>query len=228
MILEFTVGKDILKRRGKPPVIDQNLDYYKCKFYLKEMWKGAILSVTFMNDIGYIETVDLGEYDEVLTCLLPARIALGEYFSFYIQSNDNRKTNTVSVALTNHYQEPEKKCNIVSEIFEQIDEKIDDIIYENFQLKCYNKGKLKNVIYLGNIDEELISELVQTNFDTLSSMLATVAFTGSYEDLIDVPETFTPSPHEHLTSDVTDFDDTSDEKTDKLLTFLIKKVNDID
>ena len=30
-------------------------------------------------------------------------------------------------------------------------EKIDDLVYENYQIKCYSNGILKDVIYLGNI-----------------------------------------------------------------------------
>ena len=227
MILEFSLGYDILKRNTKT-VLDYNTDYYKCKFFPKEeIWKGHVLSATFMNDIGYIETVELGEYSELLTCLIPTRIAAGGYCSMYIFSDDNRKTNTISIALTNHYTKAEEKCNVISEIFAHIDEKIDDIIYENYQLKCYSNGILKDVIYLGNIDEELIHELVHNQLQEFKDTLATVAFTGSYNDLVDVPIEFTPSPHTHVVDDIEDLEQSDTQQDDRLLTYLIDEVNQI-
>jgi len=221
MILEFSVGHDILKRNSSPSVVDQNTGYYKCKFFpKKELWSGRELNATFINDLGYIETVKLGEYAELLTCLVPTRIASGGYFRLYIFSEDHIKTNTISVALTNHYQKAEEKCNVISEIFAQVNEKIDDIVYENYQLKFYSDGTLKDVIYLGNIDEDLVINLVKEEIDTFRSTLATVAFTGSYNDLVDVPESFPPSKHSHMTDDVEDFEEADQNNLDKLLSTL--------
>jgi len=225
MILEFNVGNDILKKNNSTTVLDQSADYYKCKFYPKEnIWMGSVLSATFMNDLGYIETVNLGEYSELLTCLVPARIVNGGYFSLYI-SNDHKKTNTISVALTNHYKKAEEKCNIISELFAHINTKIDDVVYENYQLKFYSNGVLSNVIYLGNVDEELIADLVMNQLDTFKSTLAPIAFTGSYNDLVDVPETFTPSQHSHNSDDIEDFDEVSEGNTDNLLSALIDEID---
>lgn len=226
MILEFSVDDDILRRNNSPTVLDQSTDYYKCKFYPKhEIWQGTNMSATFMNDLGYIETVELGECNDLLACLIPTRIALGGYFNFYISSDDNKKTNTVSVALTNHYQKAEEKCNIVSEIFAHIDEKIDDLVYENYQIKCYSNGILKDVIYLGNVDEELIHDLVQAELEAFKSTLATVAFTGSYNDLVDVPETFMPSAHNHHSQDIDDLEEVHDDMADTILSALKNEID---
>lgn len=226
MILEFSVDNDILRRNSAPAVLDQSIDYYKCKFYPKhEIWAGENMSATFMNDLGYIETVDLGQCTDLLACLIPERIASGGYFNFYISSDEHKKTNTVSVALTNHYTKAEEKCNIVSEIFAHIDEKIDDIVYENYQIKCYSNGVLKDVIYLGNVDEELVHDLVQSELEAFKSTLATVAFTGSYNDLVDVPETFEPSAHTHNSQDIDDFEEVHDDLANNLLCALKNEID---
>lgn len=228
MILEFSVDDDILRRNNAPTVLDQSTDYYKCKFYPKrEIWQGTNMSATFMNDLGYIETVGLGECTDLLACLIPERIASGGYFNFYISSDDNKKTNTVSVALTNHYTKAEQKCNIISEIFAHMDEKIDDLVYENYQIKCYSNGILKDVIYLGNIDEDVVHDLVQAEIDAFKSTLADVAFTGSYNDLVDVPETFIPSPHMHQSTDLTDLEDMSEDIADDILSALKNEIESI-
>ena len=93
MILEFKVGHDIVKITPSITT-DTNPGYYKCKFYInKRIWGNTSLSVTFTNNIGYIETIPLGSSQDVLTCIIPSLIQSSNYFSFYIHS-DNKKTNT--------------------------------------------------------------------------------------------------------------------------------------
>lgn len=228
MILEFKVGKEIFKKRETPSIVDQNTNYYKCKFYMdKNVWHGSFVSATFMNDLGYIETVQLGDYNELLSCLVPPRIVSGGYFSLYIYDNNNRKTNTISVTLTNHYKKAQPKCNIISEIFEHIDKKIDDLVYENYQIKCYSNGELIDVIYVGNVDEQMVKDWVYDEMTTLRSSLADVAFSGSYNDLIDVPETFTPSEHAHNIADISDLDESDNIQSENLVFDLIDGINSI-
>ena len=57
------------------------------------------------------------------------------------------------------------------------------------------------------------------------STLADVAFTGSYNDLVDVPETFAPSPHHHNSEDIDDLEMVDDGNTDNLLSALINEIN---
>ena len=161
MILEFKVGHDIVKLTSSV-VSDNNPGYYKCKFYInKRIWGNTSLSVTFTNNIGYIETIPLGMCQDVLTCIIPSLIQSSNYFSLYIHS-DNKKTNTFSLTLNDNYRnQSSKKCNIISDIYGKINDKIDDVIYENYQLKFYADDTLKSIIYLGHIDEELISSMVQ-------------------------------------------------------------------
>jgi len=227
MILEFKVSNEILKKRETPAVVDQNTNYYKCKLYMdKKFWQGSLIYATFMNDVGYIETVQLGEYNKLLSCLVPQRIVQGGFFSLYISDDSNYKTNTISVTLTNHYKKARQKCNVISEIFEQIDTKIDDLVYDNYQIKCYSNGELIDVIYIGNVDEQMVKDWVYDEMTTFRSELSDVAFSGSYNDLVDVPETFKPSEHTHLSEDINDLDEVvGDGDTDNLLSALINEIN---
>lgn len=228
MILEFKVNKDILKIRDSPKVLDQSTDYYKLKFYPnKKIWKGSVLFATFSNDLGYIETVTLGEYNEILSCIVPPRIAKGGFFSLYICSDNHYRTNTISITLTNNYHKAEKKCNIISEVFAHIEKKIDDIVYDNYQIKCYSNGELIDAIYIGNVDEDLVKDWIHEQMVSFKDTLADVAFTGSYNDLKDIPEAFTPSPHTHTTEDVTDFVESSDNLDEELLALLTNEIDSI-
>lgn len=225
MILEFKVSNEIFKKRETPVVVDQNNHYYKCKFYMdKNVWYGSVLFATFTNDLGYIETVQLGEYNELLSCLVPQRLIQGGHFSLYISSNNNHKTNTIFIALTNHYKKAKPKCNIISEIFEHIDTKIDDLVYDNHQIKCYSNGELIDVIYIGNVDEDLVTNWVQEQLITFKNELADVAFSGSYNDLIDVPEEFNPSPHIHHSNDIDDLNDIENSQVEDLLSLLTEEI----
>lgn len=224
MILEFNVSNNILKKKDASIKVEQSSDYCKCRFYLRKMWKDSVLFATFTNDLGYIETVRLGEYAKVLSCIVPPRISSGGFFSFYIYSND-RKTNTISITLTNIQQKKEKKCNVISEIFSQIAVKIDEIIYDNYQIKCYSNGILVDAIYIGNVDEEIVKDWISEQMITFKETLADVAFTGSYRDLTDVPETFKPSAHLHGTTDITDINELNDEEKGNLLSLLTNEIN---
>ena len=160
MILEFKVGHDIVKITSAI-ASDNNPGYYKCKFYInKRIWKDTLLSVTFMNDIGYIETIRLGICSDVLTCIVPNIIQSSNYFSLYIHS-DTKKTNTISLTLNNNNIQPTQKCNIISDIYGKINEKIDNVVYENNQLKFYADDTLYSIIYLGTIDQDFVRELAQ-------------------------------------------------------------------
>lgn len=224
MILEFRVGHDILKKNNSTSATEQSGDYYKCKFFMdRHVWKNTILSAVFMNDTGYIETVPLGECDELLTCIVPAHIASGEYFSLYITDNVI-KTNTISITLKNYHYRTRPKCNVIADIYDHINTKIDSIIFENYQLKCYSNGVLTDVIYLGNVDENEVRDWVNEELSTFKGTISSVALTGSYNDLIDVPTEFIPAAHTHQSEDIENWADTVDEDISNFIDDLIENL----
>lgn len=153
MIFEFFVNDDIHKKNNN--IIDNNLEYFKCKFYINmKIWKKSNLFAVFTNDAGYIETVPLGEANELLTCIIPQTFLNYDKVFLYIYSDDyEHETNTIIVNLTNKSKNKNnKKCNVITDIYYNIDQKIDNIIYEDCQLKCYSQGTLIDAIYLHNID----------------------------------------------------------------------------
>lgn len=172
MIFEFFVDNNIYRKNSN--IVDSNLEYFKCKFYLNtEVWGNSNIFVTFTNDYGYIETLGLGKASKIVTCLIPQKFIEYNEIFLYLHA-DEKVTNSIAVDLTkkskikkhhpkehprphipDHHQiRPKKKCNPIIDIFEQVDQKIDNIIYEDCQLKCYSNGHLIDTIYLHNIDEE--------------------------------------------------------------------------
>ena len=43
--------------------------------------------------------------------------------------------------------------------------KIDNIIFEDNQLKCYSDNNLVDTIYIDNVDEAIIKELIDSHFE---------------------------------------------------------------
>ena len=158
MILDFIVEEDIRRKTQTPIKIDKDKEHCKCIFHVDEIWKNKYLIVTFVNEKGYKENVHLGSYQEILSCVIPPRFLFGTYFNMYIQSDDI-KTNTISIVLKNQFPAPPKKCNVISDIFKEIDKKIDKIIFENNQILCYSNKKLVDTIYI-SVDQSLIEEIV--------------------------------------------------------------------
>ena len=78
---------------------------------------------------------------------------------------------------------------------------------------------------MGNVDKEIIKDWVYDEMLELRSELADVAFSGSYNDLVDVPETFTPSQHGHSSKDIIDPENLNDMNTDDLLSALINEID---
>ncbi|MBR3208647.1 MAG: hypothetical protein IKF82_00105 [Bacilli bacterium] len=245
MILEFHVGTNILQKNNPRINVDQNPNYYKCQFEIEEtIWNTQPIYATFQTKDN-IEKIELQKNNTIYTCLLPFNIASHEHFSLCI-SDDEKETNTILVVLNNYFKITkekhhecniatitlndcnkiiEDKCNILSRIFHEIDDKIDNIVYEDFELKCYANDVLKNIIHFENIEEEQIQYFVNQFLQEFRDSFAPIAFSGSYNDLQNVPTTFNPTPHTHETNDITDHAYHVDMDLNTLLDFLSDEIN---
>lgn len=82
MILEFSVGKSILKKRENLKVIDQNANYCKCVFHFaKEIWENKNIFVYFSDNNEHSENIFLGSYKNMLSCTVPPIFLNNGYFS---------------------------------------------------------------------------------------------------------------------------------------------------
>ena len=50
--------------------------------------------------------------------------------------------------------------------------------------------------------------------------LSNVAYTGSYNDLVDVPDEFNPKPHNHTARNIVDLDDNIETSFDEFIDIL--------
>ena len=284
MILEFNVGKNILKKRENPKVTNQNANYYKCVFHFaKEIWENKNIFVYFFDDNEHSENIFLGSYKNTLSCIVPPIFLNNGYFYLYIISEDDIKTNTIIITLQNKFKLPKKqcftplteqyltsndflkgienigcvdkqqKCNIINTIFKAIDKKVDDIVYEDNQIKIYSNDILINTINIDNLDNDIIKTEVQSFLNNLptkidnvvlsddtiiyygdnqiisriplkSTSLSEVAWSGKYNDLKNVPSKFPPTTHTHNTVDINDYEESVDMDLNALLDFLSDEI----
>lgn len=172
MILQFKVqGKTLTKISCQESI--KASDIYKCKFYLDEKtWKGLEIFVVFQNNFGYSKIVPLGKYAESLSCALPNRMVTNKYFKMFIYAKDSFHTNSIFVILSKSNEIQKRKTTALTDLLKELENKIDNIIFEDNQLKCYANNRLIDTIYIDNVDEVLLNELIQENL-------------GSFRDEID-------------------------------------------
>ena len=145
------------------------------------------------------------------------------------------------------------KCNIINTIFKAIDKKVDDIVYEDNQIKIYSNDILINTINIDNLDNDIIKTEVQSFLNNLptkidnvvlsddtiiyygdnqiisriplkSTSLSEVAWSGKYNDLKNVPSKFPPTTHTHNTVDINDYEESVDMDLNALLDFLSDEI----
>lgn len=167
MLFEFKIyDKEIIKINK---TYITNIDKYnKCKFYFdKKTWENKELFVTFINKNGYAQTVILGKWDEVLSCSIPNHILDFDYFKIFCYAKGLFKTNTLTVHKNKPRctQKQNKRHDAIEYLMEKLKTKIDNITFEDNQLKCYSDNNLIDTIYIDNVDEAIIKDLVDNHFE---------------------------------------------------------------
>ena len=138
---------------------------------------------------------------------------------------------------------------IFKKLFTELKSKVDAISYENGYLKCFAGEKLiyaepifvnlvddvKEIIKTTNseIDNIVLEEeqiLCYSNNEIIytipfTSTLSSVAFSGDYNDLQNIPEEFNPTAHNHMVVDVIDYEENIDIDLNTLLDFLSDEIN---
>ena len=172
MLFEFKIyDKEIIKINKQ--YITNTDKYDKCRFYFDEYtWGDKELFVTFFNERGYSQTVILGKWDETLSCTMPSHIMEGEYFKVFAYAKDLFKTNTIRInTRKGNCQAKQKRKKATDYLLEQLNTKIDDITFEDNQLKCYSNGNLIDTIYIDNVDEAVVRDIVENHLDEIRQQL---------------------------------------------------------
>ena len=166
MLFEFKIyNKEIIKINKT--YITNTDGYNKCKFYFdKETWEDKDIFVTFINKNGYSQTVILGKWDETLSCTVPSRMMDFDFFKVFAYAKDLFKTNTIKVDTEKgNCQLKQKRKNATEYLLEKLNTKIDDIVFEDNQLKCYANGQLVDTVYIDNVDEVVVRDIIDNHFE---------------------------------------------------------------
>lgn len=228
MNLDFIVKNQILSRNDEKVIANKSKNYLVCNFsFLSEDWRGIEKFAIFKDENSSAYNVNLGTSCKC-SCTPPSDVLSGDFFRITVygcyEGNLITTTEKTVAMLDSGYT-----CNIQSpcdngedvfgQIFDLLNSKIEDIVYDDDSLLIYSNGQLVNTISI--FSQDLVNDLL----DTFN--LSTLAFTGSYDDLNDVPETFPPSQHEHMTEDILDFENNVEGDMDLLLISLTDNITRI-
>ena len=210
------------------------------------MWNGVDKFVIFSDNWDNVCRVHLGEED-VCECLVPSSMLNSSYFRVAVYGGDLVSTNNVAIPLLmSGYIDPSNpdylhnwvygvQNDIFVEIFNKINARVHHIIYADKSLYLYTERELLESVYLPFVttDESIsiVRSLVEEYFGTIPfdiienlNNLSSVAWSGDYEDLENIPSEFTPKHHEHLVSEVTDYEDKVNLDFNNLLDLLVDEI----
>ena len=204
--LEFEIHNQTLIRVDSQDVINKNKNVYKCIFTFEEdsEWMPLNKFVIFTDGWGNSTTQHLGNNSNILSCLIPDKVLSGSYFKISIYAGDLITTNQISVGLIQsgykhrrhgHCHHNEK--DIFVEIFENLDQTIDSIFYENHTLHLYHRDTLLESVYLPCLEHDEIVELVNDLTEDYINKLPTA--TPEQNGLIQIPSTYkSDTPRQRL------------------------------
>lgn len=65
-----------------------------------------------------------------------------------------------------------KSQHAIDYLIKQLDTKIDNLAFENHQLKCYSNGELIDTVYIDNdIDEAVVQHIVDNHLSDITAQL---------------------------------------------------------
>lgn len=242
MSLKFEIENMELKQR--PSKKEDNLF---CSFlFTTPEWKSVEKYAIFWNRQNKSTIKYLGTKRKA-TCPLPESLLSDLYFYVQIYSNESIQTKKVKVythTMPDCYHKMKRKKDKKIAI-----NGIDDIKYENNQLLLYANGNLQDTIDI--IDDGLIQRvlsgfapefIIDTTLSPNSTNplanktiylllnkkiekgeLSPIAFSGSFNDLIDVPD-FAPLEHTHDSEDINDLENSIEPNLNNLLEILTNEL----
>ena len=192
MNLEFTVTNQIISRTDKNIIVAKSKNYVHCKFiFLTDDWGDEKKFAIFKDHKGRAYNVLL-ENDE---CTVPDDALKKDFFTVSVYSGDLITTNElVIIVIPSGYTKKicrasEGQKDVYVQAFEDINKKIDDIIYRDNILHIYKNNTLVRSINI--FTDEVLDELGKL-------IEIPEQFSGSYNDLTDIPETFPVEQHTHI------------------------------
>lgn len=172
MLFEFKVVKNEISKVNKPQKIRSKNVFNKCKFYFdKDTYEGKELFVTFISKKGAYQHVPLGQWANVVSCLIPSKFLKDSYFKIVAYAKNSSKTNTLSVFTKGRYKNKIEYEGALNYLLKELDKKIDNIICEDNQIKCYSGDILLDTIFIETVNEDMVKEQIEVYFLDLEEKL---------------------------------------------------------
>ena len=187
MLFEFKIVKNEISKVNKPQKIRSRNVFNKCKFYFDEdTYKGKELFVTFISKNGAYQHIPLGQWANVVSCLLPSKFLKDSYFKVVAYAKNSKKTNTLSVFTKGRYKNKIEYEDALNYLLKELDKKIDSVIYEDNQIKCYSGDTLLDTIFIETVIEDTVKEQIEVYFLDLEEKLKKEKEQYVSEDEIDL------------------------------------------
>lgn len=203
MILNFKIENQIIQRLDKNILVNKSKDYLQCNFkFDTSEWENIEKFAIFKDSWNEAYIMNLGLGTDC-TCTPPEPVLKGNFFKVSVYGGDRVTTNELAVPLlhsgyTTHVKIPDavEGVDIFTQIFEALDSKISDITFEDGVMTVLSEA----------------GEISSFEFGT------------SFEDLVDVPETFPPTSHTHDSEDINDFVDKTEVEINRAYRMLAEKI----
>lgn len=252
MNFNFEVEEKILRQKKSHKKCGKETDSIFCSFtFTTSEWKYLEKYVVFWDRDGTSYVRYLGKGKKV-RCPIPKEILQDLYFTVQVYANDEVFTTKLKVFVKEDIpiKDDSYSKKMINMFFEKMEHKIDNIVYDDNKLLIYANNKLIKTINIADealfrkifsegapeyIVDTLLSETSsspvanKTIYRALEEKLdktsvAPVAYTGSYNDLTDIPEEFPPAAHQHMSDDIVNLDSSLNEEVDDFIDELIEQL----
>lgn len=167
MDLNFEIKNQILSRTDENILVNKSKNYVFCNFKFKtDDWDNLEKFTIFKDSWGRSFVSYLGTSSDC-RCVVPAEALKGTNFKVSVYGGDLITSSELTILLVpsgyttciSPTAEPMSR-DVFVEIFDKLQSKIDNIVYEEGYLRCYSEGEVVTELMLFEDIEEQIKELI--------------------------------------------------------------------
>ena len=205
VVLNFKIIEQRIVRKNNKYLVNYSQGYLYLSFTFNETWASLKKYIIFkFKDKNYLFELEYDNESKGYLILVPSEVLKGKAFKFNIYGTMEEDTIFITTKdmtvrlnetgfttdITTISNEP---TDIVSTIIEKLGNKFDDLVFEEDNVICKSGGDVVKIIPLSFLEDYYTKSELYTQEET--------------DDLLDGKADLI---HNHITDDVTDFDDAVD------------------
>ncbi|MDO5818706.1 MAG: hypothetical protein Q4P11_00070 [Methanobrevibacter sp.] len=167
MDLNFEINNQVLSRQDENILVNKSKNYVFCNFKFKTVdWDNNEKFAIFKDSWGKSYVSYLGTGNDC-RCVVPNEALKGTNFRISVYGGDLITSSELTILLvpSGYTTRISPTAELMSkdvfvDIFDRLQTKIDDIVYEDGYLRCYSAGKVIAELMLLVDIEEQIKELI--------------------------------------------------------------------